>query len=183
VNVSNADVRCFTVVAAVIRRGSAVLLVEQPVGSNQIGWSLPGGVVEATEDALSAVVREVREETGLRVSQVLGMAYVVQYVRHSEPDRTTALVFEVHADGHIHVDDPSDEVIRAEFFPLEVATAKLAQFPIKVMVEPAVAYLSGTVAPGDLWIYEERGGETHLLSRTPTVQPVVEGREEGRQQG
>ncbi len=49
-----------------IRRGTPPLLGE---------WSLPGGVLECGETLREAVVREAREETGLKVesSQMLGV--------------------------------------------------------------------------------------------------------------
>ena len=54
-------------VGAVILDGGRVLLVER--GNEPLAgcWSLPGGVVEAGERLENAVIREVFEETGLRV--------------------------------------------------------------------------------------------------------------------
>jgi 8-oxo-dGTP diphosphatase len=55
----------FTVGAVcVIDHGGALLVLQQP---HRPGWSLPGGLLERGEPAAEAVVREVFEETHLRV--------------------------------------------------------------------------------------------------------------------
>jgi len=51
--------------AAVIIDDGRVLLVKHTYG--RLNWELPGGVAEANESAEETAVREVREETGLRV--------------------------------------------------------------------------------------------------------------------
>jgi 8-oxo-dGTP diphosphatase len=63
--------------ALLIRRGQPPLLGE---------WSLPGGVLECGETLREAVIREVREETGLEVdtSEMLG---VYERVIRSEDGR------------------------------------------------------------------------------------------------
>jgi 8-oxo-dGTP diphosphatase len=54
-------------VGAIIRRDGAVLLVQRGRAPAAGKWSVPGGRVEFGEALADAVVREVREETGLSV--------------------------------------------------------------------------------------------------------------------
>lgn len=55
----------FTVGAVVaITHADRTLFLRQP---HRDGWSLPGGLLDRGESAGEAVVREVREETGLRI--------------------------------------------------------------------------------------------------------------------
>ena len=54
-------------VGAILLRVERLLLVQRANDPARGSWSLPGGRVEIGEDDASAVVREVSEETGLRV--------------------------------------------------------------------------------------------------------------------
>ena len=64
--------------AVCIDRDGRILLIQrgQPPALGQ--WSLPGGRVEHGEDATAAVVREVREETGLDVEVVREVGTVLR---------------------------------------------------------------------------------------------------------
>jgi 8-oxo-dGTP diphosphatase len=59
--------RPFLAVSAAIIRGDRVLVVRRARAPAQGVFTLPGGVVEAGESLTEAVMREVREETGLEV--------------------------------------------------------------------------------------------------------------------
>ncbi len=56
--------------AGVVLRGDDVLLVKRGGPPNQGRWSIPGGSIEVGERAEEAVVREVLEETSVRVRPV-----------------------------------------------------------------------------------------------------------------
>lgn len=54
-------------VGAIVRDHGRLLLVQRGHPPSEGLWSLPGGRVEPDESDAAAVVREVREETGLQV--------------------------------------------------------------------------------------------------------------------
>lgn len=60
-------------VSALIRNEAGAILLQRRADSGE--WGLPGGSVEIGESVTAAIVREVREETGLTVSvqRVIGV--------------------------------------------------------------------------------------------------------------
>lgn len=162
----------YWVSAAIVRRGGSLLLVREVAESGEIGWSLPGGVIEEGEDPLTAVVREVREETSLDVLEVLGFAYSVTYNRPEKNDRTCAFVFEVTTAGNIVAEDIDSDILEAKFIDLPLAIRLLDDFPIRVMVEPTIAFLKKETPPGTLWVYEDFEEQIRLTAR---VAPYIGG--------
>ncbi len=59
--------RPIAAVGGIIFRRDSVLLVKRGADPYEGRWSIPGGAIELGERAQSALVREVEEETGLRV--------------------------------------------------------------------------------------------------------------------
>jgi 8-oxo-dGTP diphosphatase len=73
-------------VGAVIFDGPTVLLVKRGHAPLKGDWSLPGGAVELGESLEAAVVREIREETGLDVA-VQSLVEVVDRIHHAPDGR------------------------------------------------------------------------------------------------
>jgi 8-oxo-dGTP diphosphatase len=68
------------IVSALVRRDTDLLMVREPLpGDHEPSWVLPGGVVEPGELVHEALIREVREETGLIVPGPSRMLFLCQY--------------------------------------------------------------------------------------------------------
>ncbi len=73
-------------VGAIIFEGESVLLIKRgrpPLGGY---WSLPGGAQKAGETVEEALIREIREETGLKI-EVIKFATMVDIIDRDETGR------------------------------------------------------------------------------------------------
>jgi 8-oxo-dGTP diphosphatase len=154
---------------AIVRRGTDVLMVlQRGPEDREPHWALPGGVVEAGELVNEALVREVREETGLEVCDCGALAFVVHL---QEPGRGQTIVyyFEV-ADWRgttAPCADPDGFVLDARFFPLPEALAAVGVNPWLKTPRPIVSYLRGEAPRGALWLYRvPRDGDAVFVART-----------------
>jgi len=164
--------KTYLIVAALVRRGEEVLLVHQRGADDPApSWALPGGVVEPEEPLTGALLREVREETGLEVTDPGHWLYVVQHDPSVEGRQTLAFVFAVTAwRGETRVVDPDNLILGARFLPLAEAIEALESLPWPAMREPIVAYLRGEAGQGAVWLYRRRpDGSDELMGRTSGV--------------
>lgn len=78
------------VVAAVVRRGDAILVTRRPDRPGRPGqWEFPGGKVEAGEQEEAALAREIQEELGCGVA----VGPLLLRHRHRYPDLEVDLAF------------------------------------------------------------------------------------------
>lgn len=93
----------------------AILLVQRNQEPNRGSLTLPGGFVESTETVEAAVVREVKEETGLRCS-LIGL---VGFRNRPDPDvNTSYVVFLLQmVEGEL-IQGPTDEILQSGFYTI-----------------------------------------------------------------
>lgn len=105
------DIPC--VGAVCIDSDQRILLIQRGKEPARGQWSLPGGRVEPDEEALHAVVREVREETGVTVA-VIGE---VGTVRRPAPSGDTYVIRDFLAEPIGGDLVPGDDADDAQWVP------------------------------------------------------------------
>jgi 8-oxo-dGTP diphosphatase len=140
-------------VCALVRHGTDVLMVREDAA-----WVLPGGQVEPGELVHQALVRELREETGLCASGPGRLAFLCQYTVTHDPDWAgtwTVFTFEVETVRRDPVpDDPDGLVLEAAWVPLDEARRRLARLPFRPRREALLHHLDGGAA-GHLWLWPD----------------------------
>lgn len=111
-----------------IERAGAVLYLRRSPGVFLGGhWELPGGTVEPDERPADAVVREVGEETGLRV-RVAGVRGDHSWMDVTgRPLRIDARVYDAAEDGGEVVLNPAEHDAYAWLAPAAVADLELPE--------------------------------------------------------
>ena len=143
-------------VGGVVVRGRSVLFVRRASRHGRGNWQIPGGFVERTETLDEAVVREVREETGV----LAGVQGVLGVRSRWDPTNSTYVVFLMRPEAGEPV--PGDEVDRAEYLTLSELDA-LEQVPEvnRAIAARALGVSRNLLYPAD--VENPRGGEYCLF--------------------
>ncbi|UCH24995.1 MAG: NUDIX hydrolase [Trueperaceae bacterium] len=143
--------REFVVAAAILLDSqNRVLLVGNDwQGYGNVRYTLPGGVVERGESTFDALSREVKEETGLQLTEIQHLAYAVHVEDVRRNDRAVSFVFLASYEGLLNPRDPDGFIVEARFVPADEVDTII---PIRPLREPLVHYLTNRT-PGRFYSY------------------------------
>jgi 8-oxo-dGTP diphosphatase len=97
-------------------------------------WSFPGGEVEGSETLEQAVVREVREETGLSIKT--DSLYSVREVLFKNREEH-ALIFTFISkiiDGELCISDPDNEILEVRWMDINTANKLMPYIPNHIII-------------------------------------------------
>lgn len=123
--------------AVIQRADGTILLVQRGRQPEQGHWGLPGGKVDWMEKVEDAVVREVQEETGLRVA-VTRLLCVVDHFEPALGQHWVAPVYLVRAlDATVASVKEPEALLALDWF-----TADALPAPLTLSARKALEYLS-----------------------------------------
>jgi ADP-ribose pyrophosphatase YjhB (NUDIX family) len=143
--------RPLVIAQAVILREGPPRQVLLSIRSDLFGWELPGGTLEAGETAMQAVVREVREETGLDVEPI---AHVGNWVRRGFRPHT-ARVYLCRVTGGLET--PSHETPGLAWFDVDEPPDELFPWyeePLREALVPCESPFEGEDVQGAATIWQ-----------------------------
>jgi len=96
---------------------ASVLLIERGHAPFQYKWALPGGFIEMDETLEQACIRELEEETGLKVD-TMQQFKAYDAIDRDPRHRTISVVFSVQLDKKVAVEG-NDDAIKAAWFSID----------------------------------------------------------------
>ncbi|MDQ3690755.1 MAG: NUDIX hydrolase [Chloroflexota bacterium] len=148
-----------TIVVALVQRGTELLLVEAQGPDDQSPvWMLPGGQVEADEELLEALRRELAEETGLRIIGEPRFVFEVEvdYRTDLATGVYQALTYTCGAAGELQPADPDGLVHSAAWVESGDALDRLSMLEW-YECEPLRRFLFGEALAGAAYRYRVTG--------------------------
>ena len=114
-------------VGAVVFRGDEILIIKRAKPPFKGHWSIPGGGLEYGEAVVDAVIREVREETGVEI-EITGLLDVFDGLPgHQDSDFTRHVVMiDYICEWRSGEPIAGDDAAEAEFVTIETALVRLS---------------------------------------------------------
>ena len=122
-----------------------VLLIQRSADPYKGCWAFPGGFMNMDETTEQCAIRELEEETGLRVSDVHQIG-AYSKVDRDPRGRTITVAYLAIIDKPVQVTG-QDDAAKAEWFPLS-ALPELAFDHAEIMRDAVKAYMTQVVSQG-----------------------------------
>jgi 8-oxo-dGTP pyrophosphatase MutT (NUDIX family) len=108
------------------------------------GWHMPGGGLERRETAFQALVKELREEGNLEMSDPPELFHV--YFNRQTSKRDHVIFYRCHNVRQVSPKKPDMEIVESGFFALDALPAETTPATRRRLAE-----LSGSVPPAEFW--------------------------------
>ena len=95
-----------------------VLLIKRVNEPYKDIWAIPGGFVNDDEDLEAAAIRELYEETNIRITN-LKQLYTVGTPHRDPRFRTAAVIYYTHTDPATHIIKSGDDAKDAQWWPID----------------------------------------------------------------
>lgn len=115
----------FIGVGAVVFKGDDILVIKRGKDPFKGQWSIPGGALENGERLTDAVIREVREETGLEI-EILGLLDVFEALPAETGLPAHTLMIDYVAEWISGAPVAADDAEEAEFVSIDEALSRLS---------------------------------------------------------
>ncbi len=103
-----------TTIIPILPDGRIVLMQRSDTGK----WGLPGGIIDWGEDIPHAASRELKEETGLKLTKIRGLRGVYSDPKRDPRLHSISILLEVEAEGEFNPEDKL-EVLQVKAFTRE----------------------------------------------------------------
>jgi 8-oxo-dGTP pyrophosphatase MutT (NUDIX family) len=118
-----------------------LLLIKKQFGF----WTLPKGRVKPGENERDALVREVREETGIygAVESVVGQVRYIVY-KADRPCLKVVTYYVMRAEDGALCPDPAEQIQYVRWFPLQTALRRIRRARVRAVARAARALLEAS---------------------------------------
>lgn len=139
--------------AIIVRDEGEVLLVRRGREPALGKWSVPGGLVEVGETLHDALLREVREESGLQVL-VKGLVAVLDRIIHDDTSRVEYhyVILDFLCEYVEGVPHPGTDVTECAFVPY----TRLGDYPLTTGTQEVIRRAMELAGSPSLSIYDKR---------------------------
>lgn len=115
----------FVTVDAVVVQSGHVLLIQRGAAPGKGMWAMPGGFIDPYEQLVDAAIRELREETRVKVPEKVLRGSIVEQEVFADPSRSTrgrtithCYLFKLDDTEKLPLVKGSDDAAAARWFPL-----------------------------------------------------------------